>query len=45
MILHSMVIANMAAIVLIDFMEAKITDTNIDRVISNRDDLMEAALQ
>ena len=45
MLLHSMVMGNMAAIVLIDFMNAKITDRNIDRVINNQDELMEAALE
>jgi len=40
-----MVVANMAAIVLMDFMNAKITDRNVDRVINNQDELMEAALE
>ncbi|MCY3959966.1 MAG: hypothetical protein OXG65_16970 [Chloroflexi bacterium] len=45
MLLHSMVMANMASIILIEFMNAKVKDRHIDKVINSQDEPMEAALQ
>ena len=40
-----MVMANMASIILIEFMNAKVKDRHIDKVINSQDEPMEAALQ